>query len=67
EVLHGADKLTLREKEILLHIASGACNKEIAEQLSISLSTVKVHISNSFRKINVDGRLRAALWAAKNL
>lgn len=67
EVLHGADKLTLREKEILLHIASGACNKEIAEQLSISLSTVKVHVSNSFKKINVDGRLRAALWAAKNL
>ncbi|MBN2058792.1 MAG: response regulator transcription factor [Deltaproteobacteria bacterium] len=61
------DILTQREVEILSLIAVGARNEEIAEQLFVSTNTVKTHIYNIFKKINVTNRLQAALWAAKNL
>lgn len=59
--------LTPREIEILSFIALGAKNEHIAEELFISPNTVKTHIYNIFKKINVPNRLQAALWAAKNL
>lgn len=59
--------LTPREVEILSLVALGAKNEEIAEKLFISSNTVKTHIYNIFKKINVPNRLQAALWAAKNL
>ena len=59
--------LTPREAEILIMVATGAKNEEIAERLFISPNTVKTHIYNIFKKINVPNRLQAALWAAKNL
>jgi LuxR family transcriptional regulator of csgAB operon len=59
--------LSPREKEIILRIAAGESNSEIAEQLNISYHTVKTHISNIFCKINVNNRFQAALWAAKNM
>lgn len=59
--------LTPREVEILSMVALGAKNEEIADRLFISLNTVKTHIYNIFKKINVPNRLQAALWAAKNL
>jgi len=59
--------LTPREIEILSLIAVGAKNEHIAEELLISPNTVKTHIYNIFKKINVPNRLQAALWAAKNL
>jgi DNA-binding CsgD family transcriptional regulator len=59
--------LTPREIEILSFIATGAKNEHIAEELFISPNTVKTHIYNIFKKINVPNRLQAALWAAKNL
>jgi DNA-binding NarL/FixJ family response regulator len=59
--------LTSREKEVLLLIASGISNIEIADNLHISRNTVKTHLYNIYNKIRVPNRLQAALWAAKHL
>jgi len=59
--------VTPREIEVLTMVALGAKNEEIAHKLCISSHTVKTHIYNIFKKINVSNRLQAALWAAKNL
>jgi DNA-binding NarL/FixJ family response regulator len=61
------DLLTQREIEILSLIAVGTSNEDMAEKLFVSTNTVKTHIYNIFKKINVKSRLQAALWAAKNL
>lgn len=57
------DQLTGREIEILLLIAEGKTNQEIAEQLFIAVKTVKVHVSNMLAKLNVQGRTQAAIYA----
>ena len=59
--------LTVREREILVCLSSGAGNEEIADHLHISPHTVKNHITNIYKKINVPNRLQACMWAAKNL
>ncbi len=59
--------LTVREKQILISIASGATNSEVAETFSISLHTVKTHIYNVYKKIDVHNRLEATLWVARYL
>lgn len=61
-----AEGLTKREMEVLRLIAEGMYNKEIAEKLMISEKTVKNHVSNIFRKINVSDRTQAAVYAIKN-
>ena len=55
--------LTERENEILALIAAGMSNKMIARELGISDGTVKVHVKNLLRKLNLRSRLEAALWA----
>jgi len=59
--------LTRREAQILALVSAGASNEDIAEKLSLSPHTVKTHLYNVFKKINVPNRFQAALWAAKNL
>ena len=58
--------LTKREMEVLIQVASGMFNKEIANSLNISERTVKNHISNIFKKIDVNDRTQAAVFAIKN-
>lgn len=60
------EKLTRREIEILKLLAEGLFNKEIAYTLSISEKTVKNHVSNIFKKINVSDRTQAAVYAIKH-
>lgn len=60
------DSLTKRELEILAQVASGMFNKEIAVNLNISERTVKNHISNIFKKIDVSDRTQAAVFAIRN-
>jgi len=59
--------LTPREEEILRHVAMGTTNEVIGDELCISPHTVRTHIYNIFKKINVPNRLQASLWAAKHL
>ena len=59
--------LTQREIEILSHVAVGCKNEEIADKLCVSPHTIKTHLYNIYKKINVTNRLQATLWAAKNL
>lgn len=58
--------LTNRELEVLIQVANGLFNKEIATSLNISERTVKNHISNIFKKIDVSDRTQAAVFAIKN-
>lgn len=55
-------RLSRREREVLQHAATGVGNKELADRLSISEATVKVHLTHIFQKLGVPGR--AALAAA---
>lgn len=60
------ESLTKRELEVLIQVANGMFNKEIATSLDISERTVKNHISNIFKKIDVADRTQAAVFAIKN-
>jgi two-component system nitrate/nitrite response regulator NarL len=59
--------LTTREREILEQIACGLSNKLIAKELDISEGTVKVHVKNLLKKLNLHSRVEAAVWALKSL
>lgn len=59
-------QLTNREKEVLAHLANGATSKDIASALFISPHTLRTHVYNIYRKINVHNRVQASHWAKKN-
>ncbi|MBC8074436.1 MAG: response regulator transcription factor [Chloroflexales bacterium] len=59
------DRLTTREQEVLVLVAHGRTNRQIAETLTISEKTVSVHISNSLGKLGMTSRTQAALYAAR--
>jgi DNA-binding NarL/FixJ family response regulator len=56
------EQLTLREQEILLLIAKGANNREIASELFISEKTVRNNITNIFSQLGLRDRTQAAIW-----
>lgn len=58
--------LTPREKEILAYVSKGASNRQIATRLYISEKTVKNHLTRIFRKIGVQDRTQAAVYALKH-
>ena len=60
------ESLTKRELQVLIQVANGMFNKEIANSLNISERTVKNHLSNIFKKIDVNDRTQAAVFAIKN-
>ena len=60
------DSLTRRELDVLKLIAEGCSNRKISDELSISERTVKNHISHIFKKIDVEDRTQAAVFAIRN-
>jgi DNA-binding NarL/FixJ family response regulator len=59
-------QLTEREKEVLLCLVQGMNNKEIAKALFISDKTVKIHVSNIFKKLDVKSRSQVVIYAVQN-
>ncbi len=57
--------LTPRESQVLSHVAFGLSNDEIARSLEISVETVKEHVQNLLRKLAVNDRTQAAVWAVQ--
>jgi two-component system, NarL family, response regulator LiaR len=60
------EDLTSREIEILLLMAEGKANQDIADELFIALKTVKTHVSNILSKLNVQDRTQAVIYAFKH-
>lgn len=65
--LTDAPKLSTKETEILAGLIVGACNKDIARHSGMAEATVKTHIKAILRKINVNNRTQAAVWALKHM
>jgi two-component system, NarL family, nitrate/nitrite response regulator NarL len=61
-----ADVLSVREREILVHLSRGLSNKEIARALAVAESTVKIHVQHILRKLNLASRVQAAIWAVEH-
>jgi DNA-binding NarL/FixJ family response regulator len=59
------DELTERETTILKYVAQGLMNREIAETLSISENTVKIHLRNILEKLHLKNRIQAAVYAVR--
>ena len=57
------EPLTSREEQVLVTVASGRTNAEIADELHISLSTVKTHLASLMTKIGARNRVEIAIWA----
>ena len=60
-------RLSERERLILTRLTLGAANKQIARELNIAEATVKAHVKSLLRKLRVDNRTQAAMWAINNV
>lgn len=60
------ETLTPREKETLAWLTKGVSNKEIARSLDLTESTIKVHVQNVLRKLNLHSRVQAAVYAIEH-
>ncbi len=61
-----SDPLTERETEVLNLLAQGLTNKDIAQELILSVRTVEAHLRNIFSKLSVGSRTEAALWGVNH-
>jgi len=61
-----AERLTLREREIIAAVASGESNRQVAQRLALAEDTVKHHISNIFDKLGVSNRAELASYATSH-
>lgn len=59
-------RLTTREREIMQYLARGQSNKEIARQLDVAESTVKIHVQNIMKKLNLSSRVQIAVYAVEH-
>jgi len=57
--------LSAREREVLVLLGKGCTNREIGRHLEISAFTVSEHVRKILRRLDVSGRVEAAVWAAK--
>ena len=62
---HPAHSLSEREHDVLVCVADGLTNREIADQLFMSIHTVKLHVQRIFRKLNIPNRTEAAVFAVR--
>lgn len=60
-----SDTLTTREREVLILIAKGLSNRQIARQLNVTERTARTHVSNILAKLELTSRTQAALWAVQ--
>ena len=60
------EPLTAREEEVLIPVAKGRTNSEIASELYITQSTVKAHLASLMRKLGARNRVEVAMWAYEN-
>ena len=65
KALESGETLTEREIDVLKLVAQGASNSQIAETLTISINTVKVHLRNILDKLRLDNRTQAAAYALR--
>ncbi len=59
-------QLTKRERQILIHLSLGLSNKEMSSSINISVETVKEHVQNLLRKLSLNDRTAAAVWALRS-
>ncbi len=60
------DRISPRERDILALLARGASNKEMARELKLAESTIKIHVQNILRKLNLTSRVQAAVYAVEH-
>jgi two-component system nitrate/nitrite response regulator NarL len=60
------DKFSPRERDIMSSLVLGESNKEIARKLDLAESTVKIHVQNIFKKLNMSSRVQVALYAVEH-
>jgi two-component system nitrate/nitrite response regulator NarL len=58
--------LSPREQQILTLVAEGWTNKQIARELGVAESTIKIHVQHILRKLKIESRVQAAVYAAEN-